>query len=192
MPVASDVFTVLHSVLLLGFISVTSLLLLMTIANRLRVDRVVVSWWSGRLCGLPLWPSVFIVTALFFFALSFITGRPIEPVVFGGYLTGGVFWFTSSLVSTATLVTKQGVVCNVNMAGQAVAWGQVVDYFERPHGKHARFVFFYLDGHGTRRRLEITVPAAHREVFVQVIRAKLDARFEFSMQQAYGKKALEG
>ena len=56
----------------------------------------------------------------------------------------------------------------------------------------ARYAFFYLDPADVRRRLELTVPRSQRAAFQQIVREKLDARFELSAQQVYGKKALEG
>ncbi len=53
-------------------------------------------------------------------------------------------------------------------------------------------MFFYLDPTDVRRRLELTVPRSHRAAFQDVVREKLDARFDLSAHQVYGKKALEG
>ena len=58
-----------------------------------------------------------------------------------------------------------------------------------PQGR--RYVFFHMDEGGQRRRLEVIVPCARVDAFQQVVDAKLDARFAFSMQRAEDKKTLE-
>ena len=73
-----------------------------------------------------------------------------------------------------------------------MAWGQVVDYFDDNTVFPACYVFFYLDPTDARRRLELKVPRSQRAAFQQIVREKLDARFDLSVQQVYGKKALEG
>ncbi len=190
MPVLADVLPPLNLVLQTGFLAVTLLLLLVTAINRMRVRRVLLSWRRGRLLGLPPWPTTFLAAVLLFLGGSLATGQPLP--FFAGYLVGGVFWLAAGLLSASVLVTEYGLVQNANRAEQAVAWGQVVDYFEAAAGRRHRFVFFYLDPTDTRRRLELTVPKAHRADFCRIIRDKVDVRFDLSAQQVYGNKALEG
>ncbi len=189
---ASDVFLSLHLALLIGFVSVTSLLMLVTVTNRLRLRRVLVSWRAGRLFGLPVWPVLFLSVVLLFIGYALAMGHALDLSIFAGYLLGGLFWFASALLSATVVVSDYGVLQNVNHAARAIAWGQVVDYFEYARGKQKGYVFFYVDGSGGRRRLELPVPALHRQRFDAIVAAKLDARFDFSMQQTYGKKTLEG
>ena len=192
MIAATDVLATLHSVLLVGFLSVTLLLLLVTAVNRLRVAYPVLSWRPRRLGGVPLWPSVFIGVVLLLLTLAEIVGQPVRPEVFAGYLLGGAFWFVAAWLSTSVVITEHGIVRNINRTTETVAWGQVVDYFVCSEENQARYVFFFMDGKGHRGRFELFVPSAEQKRFQCVVGAKLDARFEFSMRQAYGKKALEG
>ena len=192
MPPAADVLATLHLILQVGFISVTVLLLFVTVVNRMRVRHVVLSWRTGQLLGLPVWPTVFLVAALFFLGGALVLEQPLPWTMVVGYLIGGLFWFAASLLSTSVLVTEFGLIYHPNRAGHAVAWGQVVDYFDDNTEVPARYVFFYLDPADARRRLEMKVPRSQREAFQQVVREKLDARFDLSAQQVYGKKALEG
>lgn len=192
MSAAAEVLTTLHLVLQIGFLSVTFLLLLVTVVNRMRVRRVMLSWQRGRLWGLPLWPTLFLAAVLIFFGTAYATGHAVPMVIFIGYLMGGVCWFSATLVSASTLVTEYGLLEQVNRADRAVAWSQVVDYFEMAQGNQQRFVFFYLDHTDTRRRLEISVPRFRYAPFAKIVREKIDARFHRSAQQVYGKKALEG
>ena len=192
MPAAADVLATLHLILQVGFISVTVLFLFVTIVNRLRVRHVMLGWRTGKLWGLPLWPTVFLVGVLLFLGGAMAMGQALSWTMVVGYLVAGVFWFAASLLSTSALVTEFGLIYHPNRSGHAVAWGQVVDYFDDNTRPPARYVFFYLDPTETRRRLELTVPRSQREAFREIVREKLDARFELSAQQVYGKKALEG
>ena len=188
----SDLFLTLQLVLLLGFIGVTSMLMLVTVTNRMRLRRVVHSWRTGRLFGLPLWPAAFLLVVLLFSLYAAAAEHVLHAMTLAGYLVGGVFWTVAALLSSTVNVTEYGLILNVNRVDQAVAWGQVVDYFELAQEKGRTYVFFYLDGSGVRRRLELTVPDALGDAFRELVAAKLDARFEFSAQQLYGNKALEG
>ncbi len=97
---------------------------------------------------------------------------------------------TATVIIIAVMIIVQQF--GVQIDGTSVAWGQVVDYFDDDTVLPARYVFFYLDPTDVRRRLELTVPRSQRAAFQQVVREKLDARFDLSAQQVYGKKALEG
>ena len=192
MMVTTDVLATLHSVLLVGFLSVTLLLLLVTLINRVRVQRAVLSWRPPRLGGVPLWPSCFMATVLLLLALASIVGQPVRPEIFAGYLLGGLCWFIASWLSASVVITEYGIVRNINRSADTVAWGQAVDYFSHKEGARSCYVFFFIDNQGGRQRFELWVPLAYQKRFQHVVTAKLDARFEFSMRQAYGKKALEG
>ena len=118
-----------HAVLVFGFIAVTTLLMLMTLANRHRITAVRFSWSTGRLAGLPVWPTVFL-TIVFGLCISAIWLDHPWQAVFLGYLMGGMFWFVSVMTAQTIVVTEYGIIRNVNQADQAVAWGAIVDYFE--------------------------------------------------------------
>ena len=183
MSVAAHVLTTLHLILLTGFLAVTLLLLLVTAYNRWRVRRVLLSWQRGRFYGLPVWPAAFLGAVLLFFGGAFVTGQVLPLSVFVGYLAGGVFWFVAGLLSASVLVTEQGVLQNANQTDEAVAWEQIVDYFEVSAGRKQRYVFFYLDPSDVRRRLEVTVPRAQSASFGKIVREKLDRRFGMTAQQ---------
>lgn len=190
---ATDVLATFHNVLLIGFLCVTLLLLVVTIINRLRVQQPILSWRHER-TRVPVWPTAFIGVVLLMLTLALVIGQPIRPAMFAGYLLGGTFWFAAVWLSGAVVITEHGIVRNINCAADTVAWGQMVDYFVRSEEEEngACYTFFFIDVAQCRRRLEIEVPCAEQKRFQQVVSAKLDARFEFCMRQAYGKKALEG
>lgn len=188
----SDPLMSIHLALLFGFAGVTSLLMIVTIVNRLRLRRVLTGWSAGRLFGIPAWPAVFIALVLFLLAYSILSGHGVAPGIFAGYLVGGAFWFVSAHLSSFIIITDYGIILNSNQAGRALAWGQVIDYFEFTRGKKRGYVFFFSDGECGRKRIELAVPEIRRREVREIIAAKLDARFDFELQQAFGKKALEG
>lgn len=179
-----------HTVLLVGFVSVTVLLMLVTLANRMRVRSVLQTWQRPGWHQASLWPGLFIGATLLLFSYSLVAGHEVPLLLFAGYTLGGLFWLVATRLASAILVTECGLISHVNR--QAVAWGQIVDYFENTRGKQQVYVFFYLGEDGVRRRLTLSVPPGHQERFARIVNDQLDARFECAMQQAYGKKALEG
>ncbi|MDX1548549.1 MAG: hypothetical protein R3247_16250 [Rhodothermales bacterium] len=188
MPAAANVIATLHLILQVGFLGVTFLLLVVMVANRLRVRRVRMAWRRGPLFGLPAWPSAFLAAVLVFAAGVFLAGHPVPMTLLAGYLIGGAFWFGAGWLAASVLVTEYGLVLQARCDDRAVAWEQIVDYFEA--GPHV--VFFYRDAAGRRRRIELPVPKRCRTAFRRLVREKLDARFERTAQQVYGKKTLEG
>lgn len=192
MVVESDLLITVHLLLLVGFVGITSLLLLVTVTNRLRLRRVLLSWPSGKFFGLPIWPVVFLAAVVFLFTYSIFSGHSFSPAVFAGYITGGVFWLISSFLSSTKVISEYGIILNTNCADRAIAWGQVVDYFRFSNENNSGYVFFYSDGNSGRQRLDLVVPPACAKRFQEIVSAKLDTRFDFAVQQAFGKKALEG
>ena len=188
----ADVLRIVHLILEIGFLFVTFLLLAVTVVNRMRVRQVLLTWRHGAPFGVPLWPTVFLVTVFGFFGSALLMGWPLSVWVLAGYLVGGACWLAAGVLSASVLVTEHGIVQSANRADQAVAWRQMVDYFEQPAGHYAVYVFFYLDASDRRCRLELVVPASQQAAFRRLVREKLDARFDLSAQQVYGKSAMEG
>ena len=190
---AAAVLATLHVIVQVGFVSVTMLLLIVTVMNRMRVRHVRLRWRTGKLLGLPAWPTVFLAAVVLFYVGALALGQALPLKIVAGYVVGGLFWFGTGLLSRSVLVTEFGVIYHPSRAGHAVAWEQVVDYFETTTASRKPcYVLFYLDTSDVRRRLELMVPRAQRAAFRQIVTEKLDARFELSAQQVYGKKALEG
>jgi len=95
------------------------------------------------------------------------------------------------MISSSSVVTDYGIIPEVGRAGEAVAWGQISDYFHVEEGRRTYFVFMYQDFVGVRRRLELAVPAIDVERFAAILRSKLDTRIEDPIRQIAGSKALE-
>lgn len=192
MPDLADFFTTLHFVLLSGFVSVAALLMLVTICNRRRIEHVMLTWRTGRVGGLPIWPSLFIGLVLVFLACALATDQPLHPAIFAGYVAGGICWFVAVYLSQTVFVTECGLVADVNHVRGAVSWGEVIDYFDASQDASGRaYVFLYRDADGQRRRFEVSVPAHCEEQFRAIVTEKLDLRFDLAVQEVENKKALE-
>jgi len=180
-----------HTILVTAFVSVTALLLALIVHQRFRIHRVRMTWRSGRVGGIPIWPVLFIgvVTLFLVYAQNIFPSVPIT--IYLGYLLGGVFWFVALMISSSSVVTDYGIIPEVGRAGEAVAWGQISDYFHVEEGRRTHFVFMYQDFMGVRRRLELAVPAIDVERFASILRSKLDTRIEDPIRQIAGSKALE-
>jgi hypothetical protein len=181
----------LHTVLVLAFVGVTALLLGVTVVHRMRIRNVRMTWRSGRIGSLPIWPVVFIGIVAVFLVYAGNTFPVISLDVFSGYLLGGILWFCAVLISSTVVVTEYGVIPEVGRTGEAVGWGQIKDYFEVPVEKQTHFVFIYADFLGDRNRIEITVPASHEERFRRILRDKLDSRIESPVTREASRKAAQ-
>lgn len=176
---------------LCGFVGAASTLMLVTVINWLRVQEVKLAWRRGALYGWPAAPLAFLVVCGVLLAAAGWSGRSLEAVIIVGYACGGAFWLVSAALTRTVLVTRRGVVRNVNRPGQAFCWSRVADYVCRnEEGGAQRYAFFMRDG-GERRRVELRVPPAQREAFRTIVEATLDARFERSLREVYGREALE-
>ena len=179
---------VLMSLLLFG----TSLYMLVTISNRTRVRRVLLSWRSRWFCRSSAIPLGFTALVLVTLGWTWYSNWEIHPVLSGGYIASGVFWSIGALLQQLTVVSDYGILKDVNRVNEAVAWGQVVDYFVKERGGTRRYVFFYEDGDGNRKRTSLRVPSDQREAFKEVVERKLDARFNFAVERMYGREAFDG
>ncbi len=189
MPV--DLYTTLHLLLLCGFLGTTSALLILSVINRLRVRRVLLAWHPGRLLGLPTGPALFTGAVAGLLAYAGYTGLEMQTVMLSGYLAGSLFWCVASWLSGSVLVSAYGLVGVGHRGRQSVAWSRVVDYACSEQEGRVRYLFFYLDEEGARPRFDLDVPPARREAFQEIVEAKVDDRFDFSMRRIYGSEALE-
>lgn len=181
----------IHLILVSAFVAVTALLLGLTVTQRLRIRRVRMSWISARAKNVPVWPIVFIGVVAIFLVYAQNSFPSVEIPIYAGYLVGGVLWFVSALLASSSLVTDYGIIPELGRSGDAIAWGQIVDYFEVLDGKQFHFVFIYQDLLAERRRLEVTVPIVEVERFRMFLRSHLDSRMEIPEKHAVGRKALE-
>ncbi|HET6567308.1 MAG TPA: hypothetical protein VFG50_05030 [Rhodothermales bacterium] len=191
MVAASDVLIVIHFTLLVGLLSVTTLLLMVTVTNRLRARKALMAWQASRLFGVPVWPSIYLVLlgAGLIYAAS--TGRPLHVALEAGYVTAGAFWLVSSWLAKTVVVTEEGIVTDLSCAEHSMSWSRVSDFFEFEQSDRQGYVFFHTDARGVRRRLNLSVPRSCQKGFREIVASKLDARFDVTSPQIQGKTALE-
>lgn len=192
MAAAQYLTTVGHLVVMSLLLFGTSLYMLVTISNRIRVRRVLLSWrsrWICRSSSIPLGFTVLVAATL---GGAWLSDWQIHPVLYGGYVASGVFWSIGALLQQLIVVSDYGILKDVNRVNGAVAWGQIVDYFVKREGEKQQYVFFYLDDDGDRCRTSLCVPPGHRQAFKEVVERKLDARFNFAVERMYGKEAFDG
>lgn len=187
-----EILSVLHLLLLSAFIGVASVTMLATLVSHLRVRCTLLTWRRGRFHGLPVGPVLFTVIVSAGLAYAWGRGYVIPPSILIGYPAGGIFWCIAAFLARSVIVTEYGIIQDLNRISQAVAWGQIVDYFVASDEGRERYVFLYMDAEGMRRRrLELEVPEVHVDDFRAIVEAKLDARFAFSRQEPRDKKTLE-
>ena len=149
------------------------------------------TWRSGRVGRIPIWPVLFVGVVSVFLVYAQNIFPSVHISIYAGYLLGGVFWFVALMISSCSIVTDYGIIPEIGRSGDAIAWGQISDYFVVEDARRTVFVFIYQDFVGVRRRLELTVPAIEIERFVSLVRSKLDVRIEDPVRQVAGSKALE-
>lgn len=179
----ADLLSIIHLTLLAAFIGIASLSMLLTVISHLRVRRMLLSWQGGRWYGIPIGPACFLAATLIALSYALMQGYPVRPSVLVGYPAGGAFWLMAAYLARSVVVTEYGIIHDINRISQAVAWGQVVDYFTVDADRGVRYVFFYTeDDDPQRHRLEVTVPPSRAEAFHRLVEAKLNARFAFKMR----------
>jgi hypothetical protein len=191
MPAAADVLSVLHLLLLSAFVGGTSVAMLVALIQRLRVTRPVLVWRTGPITGMPLGPLLFLVLVGAGLGGATWMGQSVPPSAWIGYPAGGLFWFVATWLARSIVVTEYGIIHDVTRIHRAVAWNQVVDYFETTRGRQPHVVFFYRDHDGTRSRLDLPVAAAQVEAFRALVQQKLDARLQLSPEQAFDEETLD-
>ncbi len=191
MAALSNVLSIAHLTLLAGFLSVTFLLLLVSVMNRLRLRNTLLTWRSGPLFGIPVRPSLFLILLAIGVVYVQAAGRPVNTPILLGYIAAGGFWFMASWIGNAVFITEHGIVAKPSSSGATVAWGQVVDYFETGRNSRNTYVFLYVDEQGIRRRIDVTPPKSYAKRFRQIVAFCLDTRFSSGTERVYGKTALE-
>lgn len=191
MRLDAEVLGFLQVVVLYGFIGVTSLFLMLTVIHRQRIEGVILEFPTGRLFGFPLRPILFVVVLTVLFIAGIFRDFAMSPVVWIGYVVGALFWGSATFVSTSVLVTEYGLVKSLTSRRGSISWGQVEDCFMRKSPGGHRFVFFYRDDEGRRRRFEVHVPQVYVEEFGEAVDDILDRRFRVRRRASAGRREFE-
>lgn len=172
--------------MLLLFISVTSVLMVAAVINRMRVQPVRMIWYRrGVFSGLG-WSTLF----LFIFVGAIIYAGVLEQrfyLVLGlGYLIGGVCWCVAMRLSSATIITDFAVIRNTSTCGNVLCWNQVADFFVHDKGHVLQYTFLYTNNEGTHARFEVEVPRAYHRFFNRMVYRCVERKKSFMPAQAYG------
>ncbi|MCZ6704741.1 MAG: hypothetical protein O6942_02450 [Bacteroidetes bacterium] len=185
------ILSTIHLILVISFVSVTALLLSLTVLQRIRIRRVRMTWRSSRVSRVPIWPILFVGAVTVFLVYAQNIFPAIHLSVYLGYLLGGILWFIAVILSSTSVITDYGIIPEIGRSGEAVAWGQISDYFEVKDERRVYFVFIYQDFIGVRQRLELAVPVIEVDRFLSIVRSKLDIRVEESVYEMTDSKAIE-
>lgn len=181
----------LHIVLVISFIGVTALLLGMTLLHRFRIRGIRMTWHSGGVNSIPVWPTLFMGLVIVFLVYAQNTVPVISMTVFTGYFVGGALWFMAVALSSSVVITEYGLIPEAGRSAEAVGWGQISDYFEVDEGKRTHFAFMYQDFMGERKRLDLFVPVQDAERFRILVRSKLEVSTDHPAYRITSRKALE-
>jgi hypothetical protein len=182
------VVELLHTTLVVVFVGITAVLLGLTLAHRLRIQNVLLSWRAFTpACA---WPVTFVglVSILAIYANN--TASAVPSWIFAGYVTGGIMWFLSAVLGATVIVSRHGVVRGFGGQKNAVAWFQVTDYFEVAERRGTRFVFLCQAAEQSRRRIEILVPAVHVVQFRYLVNDRMEHRRISEPEPSQGRRAI--
>lgn len=185
----------IHLVILAFFTLGTTLLMMVTVSNALRLRNVEITWRSGKLFGYPLFSTVFVLFSLILTGVIMAQQHYSYVVPVMCYNWIGLNWLITSYLTSKRYVTDHGIVKNINDPSQTVAWSRIMDYVERNEGKDLTYVFFYPDyvpGERSRSiRLELEVPVEKRSSFSHILRKKLGRRFSLGEFESTGIEQLK-
>lgn len=159
----------------------TTMIMIVTASNALRLRNVEISWKSGKLLGFPLFSTIFLTVTASLTVLVHTQQLYQHTVTMVCYNWIGLNWFITSYLMSKRYVTDHGIVKNINDPSQTVAWNRIMDYVERIDGKHLKYIFFYPEHfsgeHSQNIRLELDIPAEKRRNFGNILQKKLGRRF---------------
>lgn len=171
-------------VMLCFFTLTSTVIMLMTLVNVLRLKNIRLTWKGGKFWGYPLFSTLF---------LAFIIGVSVVAVnktdtasikMLVSYFVLGSTWLCTSYFMTKCYITDHGIVKNINDTSQTLAWHQVRDFVEYEKEGKTIFVFFYMinNKNADNRsivRLDITIPYNKLRAFRRIVTYKLGRRFDY-------------
>ncbi len=189
-----DLATV-HLVILALVTLATTMIMMVTASNALRLRNVEISWKSGKLFGFPLFSTIFLTMTITLSVLVYTQQLYHLTVAMACYNWIGLTWFVTSFLMSKRYVTDHGIVKNINDPSQTVAWNRIMDYVERNEGKKLKYIFFYPEHVPGERslniRLELDIPVDKRHVFAHILKKKLGRRFSFGEFEFSGIEQLK-
>lgn len=165
----------------------------LTLLNRMRLRRVLLSWPEGRLMGYPLLPTAYLLATFGWTAWVLYAHRWEQLSLLVPLVLMGALWFFWALLASQRVITDYGIVQHVNTPHRSIPWEAIEDYFICQEARYTRYTFFYsLPGpeDRQRQRLELRVPNSLLSPFQRIVRIKVDRRFEYALERAYGREML--
>lgn len=185
--------------LCLGTFAVAStLMVLYSVQNKLRLRNVRIQWRAGKLKGFPLFSTIFLSCILILNIAIYAAGETSQALIAGTYLWLGFMWFISSYLTSKHYITDNGIVKNINEPSQTVAWHQIVDFAEKKNGKGLSYSFVYQKDQSFGKpdkkfyRFELAVPLSKHKKFKKIVSYKLEKRFESNLPFKVDFKRSEG
>jgi hypothetical protein len=167
---------------------------LISIVNRLRIKSVQLSLRHGLLWGYPLLPTIYGVVQLGCIGIALMIGDEGPLTKFSFYFLASLFWFVGSVASEQKLVIEDGIILSVNNSQKKslLAWDTINDYFVKPKKYYTEYHFFY-EGQNQNKHLKcpgkckvvIRVQQQHKAKFDNIIKNKLDPRFEIDPAKVF-------
>jgi hypothetical protein len=188
-----EILRLLQVALLLAFLGVTGLFLTLSIVNRRRMDRVLVSVPVGGVFGVPISPILFVAVLLCVLVAGILAGSSVSPLLIFGYIVGAILWGVATQLSTSIRVFDFGIVRGLIDRNAYLPWSRVEDYFVRDPGRRCTvYVFLFRDETGRQRRFEVRVPRSHLVEFSEVVDDILESRFTARRQRSRSRRQLKG
>ena len=141
----------IHIVLLSVFVSVTSMLMVTAIINRMRIRPVRMMWHNSNLYQGVGRSFLLLLMMVAVVVYAGITNNSVYLYLGIGYVTGGLCWLIASRISAATLVTDFAIIRNTSKKGNVLGWSQVTDFFVHEMGStDSLCVFVQANGWASR------------------------------------------
>ncbi len=187
-----SILKAIHAVLTAAFVVATFALFGISLVNRLRIKRVLLSWRAIGWKRFPWPPLSFaaIIAGIQFLAVS--NGSTIPTLLLVGYGLGTLAWIGSSVLSNSIAVCECGIIGDIHSRNHAISWSQITDYFEYNRCGVQGVVLLYRGRDGAQRRLDLPVPRNRRSAFMNQLSARFDSHVEVPGAPALGRTALEG
>jgi hypothetical protein len=175
-----------HIVLLLLFVTVTAVLLMAAVVNRLRIQPARMIWYhKGLISGIG-WSSLFLVMFVGAIIYAGITENSLYLYLGLGYLIGGICWCVAMRLSSATIITDFAIVKDTSKCGNVLCWNQVVDFFIHDKGRTLQYTFLYVNNEGVHARFDVQVPHTYQRGFSNMVHRCVERKKSFTPEKAYG------
>ncbi len=175
-----------HIVLLLLFVTVTTVLMVGAVVNRMRIQPVRMMWYSNGLRSGFGWPTLFVMIFLAAVIYAGLKEDSFYLFLGVGYLVGGICWSIAMRLTSATIVTDFVLIRDMNSCGNVLGWNQVIDYFVHDKGKSLQYTFLYVNQEGAHNRFDVQVPRTYRQVFNRMVFRCVEKKKAFLSEEAYG------